>query len=105
MQRKRRNSRIHSDVGTKNGKDKISSIGDLCRNDSTNSHVVCPLFDDEDCQYCSPIIDYQVRKASNIFNKLSVTIREFVTLGSYCNNACKPCDEMHYCPKLWVMRK
>jgi hypothetical protein len=73
------------------------------------SHIpeknICSQTGDVDCKYCSPIIDLQVRRASNIFSKKLVVIRETLFLGFYCNNGCLPCDELKYCPKRYAASK
>ena len=98
MRRARCDNRIHSG----------SRIGTTCKDsvvnkflgwDGNSGDLVCPVFNDVNCKFCSPIIDFQVRRASNIYNKKLVIIRDNMFLGLYCNNACMPCVNVTQCPK------
>ena len=62
--------------------------------------LICNVTGTSECRFIVPMIDYQVRRANNIFNKKLVIIREEVYLGTRCSNVDKPCTELNYCPAM-----
>lgn len=94
----------------KRGRKKLKSKKQPCQvttvestvksNSTVPDTLICDVTEDSGCRFLVPMIDYQVRRASNIFNKKLVIIREEIYLGTRCSNEDKPCIELNYCPAL-----